>query len=80
MGSEMCIRDRYGKWSMAVGERVHVTVGEPLDFRDLTAKCARCERNARARDHLHAQIMARVESALKELEARNARERAETSM
>lgn len=77
--SGMDVIKPYGKWSIAVGERVHVTVGEPLDFRDLTAKCARCEKNARARDHLHAQIMARVESALKELEARNARERAETS-
>ena len=39
--SGMDVIKPYGKWSMAVGERVHVTVGEPLDFRDLTAKCAR---------------------------------------
>jgi len=77
--SGMGVIKPYGKWSMAMGERVHVTVGEPLDLRDLTAKCARCEKNAKARDHLHAQIMARVESALKKLEARNARERAETA-
>jgi len=69
----------YGRWEIGVGKRVHVTVGEPLDLTDLTAKCARCEKNAKARDHLHAQIMRRVETALKDLEAQNRRERGDAS-
>lgn len=73
--SGMAVVKPYGKWEINAGKRVHVTVGEPLDLRDLTAQCARCERSAAARDHLHAQIMARVERALKDLEAQNLRER-----
>ena len=67
----------YGKWGLGVGKRVHVTVGEPLDVSDLTAKCRRCEKNAKARDALYASIMARVEESLRDLAAKNARERDE---
>ena len=66
----------YGKWQINVGNRVHVTVGEPLYLSDLTRQCARCEKNAKARDHLHTEIMRRIEKSLKDLERQNARERA----
>jgi monolysocardiolipin acyltransferase len=65
----------YGKWGLGVGNRVHVTVGQPLDVSDLTAKCRRCEKNAKARDALYASIMARVDQSLRDLEAKNIRER-----
>lgn len=76
--SGMAVVKPYGEYSIGVGKRVHVTVGEPIDFSDLVKKCGRCEKSVKARDALYGQIMDRVEGRLRDLKAKNAREREST--
>lgn len=65
---------RYGVWGFFPFNRVHVTVGEPVEFADLTARCGRCANDAQ-REALYKDMMARVEEKMRETRDKNARER-----
>ena len=65
---------RYGLWGFFPFNRVHVTVGEPVEFADLTAR-VRTMRERRAEEALYKDMMARVEEKMRETRDKNARER-----
>ena len=66
----------YGVGVLRAGERIHVTVGEPIDFGDLVRRCGRCG-TEKKKERLFREMMSRVEEKMLETRARNLRERAE---
>ena len=65
---------RYGTWGFFPFNHVHVTVGDRIDFTDLTAKCGRC-RDDKQREALYKEMVARVEEKMRETRDKNKTER-----
>jgi monolysocardiolipin acyltransferase len=65
---------KYGRWGFCPFNRVHVTVGEPVDLADLAERCGRCD-TERKKEFLYAAIAARVEAAMRETREKNLAER-----
>lgn len=65
---------RYGVMWFYPFNHVHVTVGEPIDFADLTARCGKCKTD-KAREELFRSMTDRVEERMREIRAKNLEER-----
>ena len=67
---------KYGRWGFSAFNKVHVTVGEPIDFTDLTARCKKCD-SAKRKEKLYASMMRRTETAMRRTREKNNAERKE---
>jgi len=65
----------FGVFMMFPGNHVHVTVGEPIEFGDLVARCKKCAGNSAQREELFKSMVARVEESMRETRTRNLKER-----
>ena len=67
---------KYGRWGFWPFNRVHVTVGTPIDFTDLTRKCKKCD-TQKKKEALYAAMMKRTEAEMRVTREKNLRERQE---